>query len=257
MGKLFFLGFVFFAVFSSLPTLPWAFLLQMPRISAPSCIWAHTLVVQPRLYSSHLSLHCWLPTFLDSSLGACGNSWIPPMPFLLKTCHASFPSIVTHLLEGPIGSFHNYKYKVGLRSLRLLAPISTLLTFSLLPFTQPHPSSWPWREVSTLVPDLFLASFLLPAHSPPDSLTIQIPSTSCLGSREISLCHILISRFLWLIKNVHSNLQALLLICMREIFELLSLSQLSLASKIIVSLVCHCPKEMVINRNASRWSWRM
>lgn len=52
----------------------------------------------PSIYGSHLALHCCLPS--------CISHWVmwkrqtPPMPFLPKTCHISFFSIVTHLLEG-------------------------------------------------------------------------------------------------------------------------------------------------------------
>lgn len=61
MAKLLLSWLVFFGVFSFLSML----MLQMPWISATSCIWTHMWVVcaQP-LRQHHLSVHCWLSLFV-------------------------------------------------------------------------------------------------------------------------------------------------------------------------------------------------
>lgn len=117
----------------------------------PACeltLWSCTLA------SSAVTSHC-----TADSQPSCIPHWVrvegsgfPPCYFCQKHARLPFPPLLHICL-------HNYKEKVGLKSLGLSASISRFWWFFLLPFTQSHPSFWPWREVSTLVPDLGLASW--------------------------------------------------------------------------------------------------
>ena len=68
-------------------------------------------------------------------------------------------------------------------------------------FHRNHPSSWSWREV-TLVPDHWPPFLYL--HISSRFPYYENPLIACLGCWEISLCHIIISRFLWLLLKMCS-----------------------------------------------------